>query len=53
MREQRGEVGLKCGVLAGLVVFDAQLVESANERFGHVSSAECAKSSGGIGNLRG
>ena len=49
--QQRRQLGLKCGILAGFVVLDGQFIERANERFGHVASAKCAEAAGGIGNL--
>ena len=49
--QQRGELGLKRGVLRRFVVFDGEFVERANERFGHVAAAERAEPPGGIGNL--
>ena len=50
--QQVVELGLKRGVLAGLVVLDGQFVERANQRLGHVPAAERAEPAGGIGNLR-
>ena len=38
------ELGLKCGILARLVVLDGQFIERADQRFGHVASAKLRRS---------
>ena len=49
--EERSELGLKLRVFAGFVVFDGELVERADERFGHVAAAEWAEAAGGVGDV--
>ena len=51
--QQRRQLGLKRGILTGLVVFDGQFIEGPDQRFGNVASAKLAEAAGGVGDLRG
>src|SRR4051812_21496351 len=51
--QQRGQLGLKRGVLTRAVIFCGEFVECANERFGDVAPAKLSEPAGRIGNLNG